>query len=106
MKLVFSLLFIAFIGLTACGGGSTTTPQLTSNIANHLPLDYGGFRLLYDCDLKSAIRFEYKLEKDTGNYSRPTTFTLDTNLSKNCGQQLSTNSYASVVAGWDRGHFN
>jgi endonuclease G len=104
MKLFGSLLVIAFAGLTACGGGSTTTPQQTPISANQLSLDYGGFRLLYDCDLKSAIRFEYKLDRDTGNFSRPTTFNLDPNLSKNCGQQLTTNSYASVVSGWDRGH--
>lgn len=104
MKLIISLLFIAFIGLTACGGGSTTTPQQTSFPANQLSLDYGGFKLLYDCDLKSAIRFEYKLGTDTGNFIRPATFNLDPNLSKNCAQQLTTNSYSSVVAGWDRGH--
>ena len=104
MKLFGSLLLIAFAGLTACGGGSTTTPQQTSNSAKQLTLDYGGFKLLYDCDLKTAIRFEYKLDRDTVNFSRPSTFNLDPNLSKNCGQQQSTNSYASVVAGWDRGH--
>jgi endonuclease G len=104
MKLFGSLLVIAFAGLTACGGGSTPTTQQQSNITTQLSIDYGGFKLLYDCDLKSAIRFEYKLEKDTGNFSRPTTFTLDPNLSKNCGQQLTTSSYATVVSGWDRGH--
>lgn len=104
MKQFSSLLLIAFIGLTACGGGSTTTKHKSSITANQLSLDYGGFRLLYDCDLKSAIRFEYKLDKDTGNFSRPTTFNLDPNFSKNCAQQLTTNSYASLVSGWDRGH--
>ena len=104
MKLLFPLLLFAFLGLTACGGGSTTTSQQTSNPAYRVSLDYGGFRLLYDCDLKSAIRFEYKLEADKGNLNRPATFNLDPNLSKNCAQQLTTNSYASVVSGWDRGH--
>ena len=104
MKLFGSLLLIAFAGLTACGGGSTTTPQQALFPANRLSLDYGGFRLLYDCDLKSAIRFEYKLDRDKGNFSRPSTFTFDPNLSKNCSQQKSTNSYASVVSAWDRGH--
>jgi endonuclease G len=104
MKLVVSLLLIAFAGLAACGGGSTPTTQQISVLTNHLALDYGGFKLLYDCDLKSAIRFEYKLGTDTGNFSRPSTFNFDPNLSNNCAQQLSTNSYASVVSGWDRGH--
>ncbi|MFM9993179.1 MAG: DNA/RNA non-specific endonuclease [Burkholderiaceae bacterium] len=104
MKLIVSLLLIAIASLTACGGGSTPTSKQISVLTNQLSLDYSGFKLLYDCDLKSAIRFEYKLDKDTSNFSRPTTFNLDPNLSKNCGQQLSTNSYASVVSGWDRGH--
>jgi endonuclease G len=104
MKLIVSLLLIAIASLTACGGGSTPTSKQISVLTNQLSLDYAGFKLLYDCDLKSAIRFEYKLDRDTGNFSRPSTFTLDPNLSKNCGQQLSTNSYASVVSGWDRGH--
>ena len=104
MKLFGSLLVIAFAGLTACGGGSTPPQMQISVLSNQLLLDYGGFRLLYDCDLKSAIRFEYKLDRDTVNFSRPSTFNLDPNLSKNCGQQLTTNSYASVVSGWDRGH--
>lgn len=90
--------------LTACGGDSATNPHQTFNPANRVLLDYGGFRLLYDCDLKSAIRFEYKLDRDTGNFRRPTAFNFDPNFSKNCAQQLSTNSYASVVSGWDRGH--
>ena len=104
MKLFGLLFLIAFAGLTACGGGSTPPQKQISVLTNQLSLDYGGFKLLYDCDLKSAIRFEYKLDQDTGNFSRPTTFNFDPNLSKNCGQQLTTNSYASVVSGWDRGH--
>ena len=104
MKLLFSLFLIASLGLAAYGGGSTTTPQQTSNPANRVSLDYGGFKLLYDCDLKSTIRFEYELGIDTGYFTRPSTFNFDPKLSKNCAQQLTTNSYASVVAGWDRGH--
>jgi len=104
MKLLLSSLLTALLGLTACGGGSKTTQQPPSFQATQLSLDYGGFRLLYDCNLKSAIRFEYKIGTDTGNFNRPATFNLDPNLSKNCAQQLTTNSYASVVSGWDRGH--
>jgi endonuclease G len=104
MKLIVSMLLIAFAGLTACGGGSTITSQQSPFPENQVTLNYGGFKLLYDCDLKSAIRFEYKLDRDTGNFSRPATFNFDLNLSKNCAQQLTTSSYASVVSGWDRGH--
>ena len=104
MKLLFPLHLIFSFAITACGGGSTAPSNQLSNTTNHLLLDYGGFKLLYDCELKSAIRFEYKLDKDTGNFSRPSAFNFDPNLSNNCGQQLSTSSYASVVSGWDRGH--
>lgn len=104
MTKLISLLLIATLVFTGCGGGSTSNPQQTSFPTNRLSLDYGGFRLLYDCDLKSAIRFEYELGTDSGNFNRPTTFNLDPNLSKNCAQQMTTNSYASVVSGWDRGH--
>ena len=101
MKLFGSLLAIAFAGLTACGGGSTSPQKQISVLTNQLSLEYGGFKLLYDCDLKSAIRFEYKLDRDTGNFIRPATFNFDPNLSKNCAQQLTTSSYASVVSGWE-----
>jgi endonuclease G, mitochondrial len=104
MKPLLSLLLSASLVLTACGGDTTTTPQQTSFSANQITLDYGGFKLLYDCDLKSAIRFEYKLDRDTGNFSRLTTFNYDPKLPRSCSQQLTTNSYASVVSGWDRGH--
>ena len=65
MKLFGSLLLIAFAGLTACGGGSTPPQMQISVLTNQLTIDYGGFKLLSDCDLKSAIRFEYKLDRDT-----------------------------------------
>lgn len=104
MKLLFFLFLIVSYSLIACGGGSALPPNQLSVAKNLVWLDYGGFKLLYDCDLKSASRFEYKLDKDTGNFSRPTAFRFDPNFSKNCSQQISTSSYASVVSGWDRGH--
>ena len=92
--------------LVACGGGSSdetpTQPGMSSG--KLLSMDYGGFGLLYDCDARSAIRFEYRLEKDTDNLLRPANYTFDPTLPKDCGQQTSTKSYASVVSGWDRGH--
>ena len=74
MKLLFFLFLIVSFSLTACGGGSALPPNQLSVAKNLLWLDYGGFKLLYDCDLKSANRFEYKLGKDTGNFSRPTAY--------------------------------
>ena len=101
----FALLLLTLI-LMACGGGPSyeplTHPAMSSG--KLLPMDYGGFGLLYDCDSRSAIRFEYRLEKDTGGLARPANYTFDPTLPKDCGQQTSTNSYASVVSGWERGH--
>jgi hypothetical protein len=97
MKLIVSLLLIAIASLTACSGGATPTSKQISVLTNQLSLDYAGFKLLYDCDLKSAIRFKYKLDKDTGNFSSPTAFNFDPNLSNNCGQQLSTSRSPSLA---------
>lgn len=66
--------------------------------------DYGGFSLTYDCTLGVPIRYEYTLSFDTGSEPRPSSFRLDPMLPVGCRQQLTANSYASVVAGWDRGH--
>jgi len=92
--------------LVACGGGASdetpTQPGMSSG--KLLSMDYGGVGLLYDCAARSAIRFEYRLEKDTGNLVRPANYTFDPTFPKDCGQQTSTNSYANVVNEWDRGH--
>ena len=59
--------------LIACGGGPSYEPLTHSamSLGKLQSMDYGGFSLLYDCDARSAIRFEYRLEKDTGNLVRP-----------------------------------
>ena len=92
--------------IVACGGGASDEPLTQAGMSSGklLSMDYGGFGLLYDCDARSAIRFEYRLEKDTGNLVRPANYSFDPTLPEDCGQQTSTNSYASVVSGWDRGH--
>ncbi len=105
--------------LMSCGGGGdsgtsapvSVTPSpppvlgpITYGNDWLVPMDYGGFTLLYDCTQHIALRYEYVLGADTGNAARPTSFTLDPTLPAGCMQQTSTNSYASVVAGWDRGH--
>ena len=90
--------------LLACGGGDT--PQEAAPYGNDwvITLDHGGFVLRYDCTLRTALRFEYALERDTGNLPRPITYSADPALPSLCGGQSNTASYASVHAGYDRGH--
>lgn len=110
--------------LAACGGGGDagdggsgsaaetaggTTPVATeptpAGEGRTVTLDHGAFRLLYDCDGRSAVRFEYRLEADVGQLARADTFLLgDPLLPVGCADQLRASSYASVAAGWDRGH--
>jgi endonuclease G, mitochondrial len=72
--------------------------------ANLITLKKEAFTLSYDCELHSALRYEYTLGKDRGTASRPGSFHLDPDLPKGCGGQTSTQAYASIVTGWDRGH--
>ncbi len=67
-------------------------------------LDYGGFKLLYDCSQHTAVRYDYVLGVDNGSAARPSSFKLDPALPAGCSQQTSTGSYAAVQKGWDRGH--
>lgn len=75
-----------------------------ASAANIITLQKKAFTLSYDCDLRSALRYEYKLDKDTGTASRPGSFYPDPDLPDGCEGQFTTQSYAAVVPGWDRGH--
>ena len=103
VTLRLSLAFCAAL-LCACDGGSKAAQPVSYGSDRLVSLDHGGFKLLYDCDLHSALRYDYTLDKDTGNAARPSSFKLDPTLPAGCAQQTSTASYASVVPGWDRGH--
>jgi endonuclease G len=72
--------------------------------ANTVSLQKEAFTLLYDCDLRSSLRYEYTLDKDKGSVSRPGSFHFDPDLPDGCEGQFSTKAYAAVVPGWDRGH--
>ena len=65
-------------------------------------LDYGGFKLEFDCEQKSALRWEYQLDGPGGNAPRPRAYYYDPNLDKNC-QQFSLGAY-KTQGGYDRGH--
>ena len=105
----------AVIGVCACGGDpsrsdidekSSPAVPTNPNYWTHwlITADYGGFKLLFDCTLHSAIRYEYLLKADLGNGTRTSSYKLDPTLPRGCAQQTTTESYASVIAGWDRGH--
>ncbi|WP_028534664.1 DNA/RNA non-specific endonuclease [Paludibacterium yongneupense] len=72
--------------------------------ARTVTLDHGGFKLEYDCDRRTAVRFEYRAGADHGAVPRPSRFTADPDLPAGCGRQYATTSYARVASGWDRGH--
>lgn len=88
---------IAYAALVFCCTVATAQAEV-------LTLNYGGFTLKYDCSNRAALRYEYNLSYDNGNAARPSSFYLDPNMPSGCNQQYTTNSYASVVAGYDRGH--
>ena len=94
--------------LTACGGGDgTTTTGATASAIDadgRVTIDHLGFRLLYDCQERSTVRYEYTLTTDTGSLTRPTDYTVEPLLPADCPAQSNTGSYASVHAGFDRGH--
>lgn len=98
--------------LVSCGGGGDVAAPIDQpppgGIAygndRLVAMDYGGFALLFNCTLHVALRYQYTLTKDIGNFARPANFTLDPTLPADCPQQTSTASYANVVPGWDRGH--
>ncbi len=72
--------------------------------AETVTLDKGGFVLTYHCSIHGATRYEYTLLADTGTAKRPSSFYKDTDLPTGCLGQNSTASYASIHAGYDRGH--
>ncbi len=90
--------------LWACGGGDTPREAAPYDSDWVITLDHGGFVLRYDCTLHTALRFEYALQRDTGNLPRPSTYSADPALPSLCAGQSSTTSYSSVHAGYDRGH--
>ena len=93
--------------LGACGGGDSSdeVPAAEATSGHWIvDQDYGGYRLIYDCTDRTALHYRYTLQADQGSAARPSSFTFDTLLPAGCSQQTSTASYASVQAGYDRGH--
>ncbi len=82
-------------------------PALADNHSDNqiLKLDYTGFTVWLDCDIKGAVRFRYNAQRDTGNAKRHHKFYLDKNVPKHC-QQNTTKSYKGKqkTGRYDRGH--
>ena len=76
----------------------------TVQAANIVTLAKGGFTLTYDCDNRTALRYEYTLTTDTGSAARPASYHLDPDLPSGCNSQFTTSSYGGTVPGWNRGH--
>ncbi len=66
-------------------------------------LNYDGFHLVVDCDLRSAVLFTYTIGPDTGTLDRGTSFNIDPDFPPEC-QQISNNSYSNESEPSDRGH--
>lgn len=80
-----------------------TWETLTIGDDDVVRIEYDGFTIFLSCAARSALRFEYRLDADTGNARRARRFRLDPRVPKRC-QQWSTGSYARMHAGYDRGH--
>lgn len=48
--------------------------------AQVVTLKKGGYTLSYDCTNRTALRYKYVLQADTGSAARPSSFNLDTEL--------------------------
>ena len=91
MKTVLFLLTLPFIFL--------------SIHAKDIRLDYEGYSLWLDCDKKAAVRFRYNAQRDTGDFKRVKTFSIDEAVPSDC-QQTSSDSYKEkgINTRFDRGH--
>jgi len=105
MQFLIALL-VACVPIMAAGS-FLQKPQL--NFVNLSPFrqlhrrDYSEFTCWLACSERATVMCHYFGFKDTGNAARPSSFSFDPQVSRDC-QQKTTNSYASVYAGYDRGH--
>jgi len=70
---------------------------------NLIELHYEGFTVWLDCSKRSAVKFRYNAQRDTGNFKRSSSFYLDPKVPKEC-QQYSSKSYKAKGQRYDRGH--
>jgi len=68
-----------------------------------IKLEYTGYTVWLNCNLRGAEYFSYSLSKDTGNFKRRHSFDLDPKVPKRC-QQKSADTYKKYGESWHRGH--
>jgi endonuclease G len=68
-----------------------------------IKVDYTGFTVWLDCEIKSPVQFRYIAQRDTGNLKRKANFNVNPRIPKHC-QQRSTFSYRKKGERYDRGH--
>ena len=73
--------------------------------AEILELQYEGFTIWIDCDLRGATQFYYKAEADSGSHKRNSEYFIDPDIPKRC-QQTATSPYKHLIneTRYDRGH--
>jgi endonuclease G, mitochondrial len=70
----------------------TLIVPLSQPQAEVLQLDYEGFTVWLDCDKRSAVKFRYNAQRDTGNHKRKKSFYKDKAVPARC-RQKSVKSY-------------
>ncbi|ETV63549.1 hypothetical protein H257_19525, partial [Aphanomyces astaci] len=114
MKTIFALVQLSLLvvlpaqaDLSCCGGPNSTTFNVdvaaAASASTNFYVHHDGYSLSYNCERRTADRWNYTLAKDKKAASRPSSFYTDPMVSKECNQ-FKTKSYASTHRGFDRGH--
>lgn len=82
---------------------TATLAPINTASAEILRRDYQGFTLWIDCDRRGVVRYQYNVQRDTGNNARSNSFYLDPKIPKRC-QQKSTATYKAKGQRYHRGH--
>jgi endonuclease G len=94
------LLVLTFFTLSGNAEYKSAFGQVEPKQSNIRRLDYEGFTIWLDCSKRSAVKFMYNAQRDTGNHKRYSRFFIDPNVPSEC-QQYSGKTYGQ---GYDRGH--
>jgi endonuclease G len=79
---------------------AVNNPILTKFGDDTIKVEYQGFKIWLDCSKRSTYKFQYIAQRDTGNYPRVGSYSLDNSIPIRC-QQNSTTPYGN---GYERGH--
>ena len=78
----------------------THTSLATDRVSKIIKLDYLGFTVWLDCAERGAIKFQYNVQRNTGNVAKAGDFYIDPNVPADC-QQTSSKAYGHK---YDRGY--